>query len=281
MKRFLKQHFRHFLPGGIRRFLKRHLEARFHRPTTTVLKMEETESALRCTIDNSWSFLVPPARRADLAHLRDGGELGPIVEAAMGGGVLFDIGAHSGLISALFCAGHADNQAVSFEPSPVLVERLSNIRELNQFGERMRIERIGIGETSTTTEMLLDPTSGFIQTQRFDHTMWGAPEVVQIPMERIADAASRLDLIPQYIKLDIESYELEAIKGSLEFLSRHKPTIFLELHLDYLEQRHLSAKLVIEMLEECGYVFSTSSGSRLNARTLYDSSLSNIHVVAR
>ena len=45
------------------------------------------------------------------------------------------------------------------------------------------------------------------------------------------------------------------IKGSIEFLARHKPTIFLELHLNYLEERNLSAKLLIGTLIKCGYGF--------------------------
>ena len=85
----------------------------------------------------------------------------------------------------------------------------------------MRIEQIGIGETTGTTEMLLDPVSGFVQAKRFDHTMWESPQTVQIRTERIADAAVRLHIVPQYIKLDIEAYEFEAIKGSLEFLACH------------------------------------------------------------
>lgn len=145
----------------------------------------------------------------------------------------------------------------------------------------MQIEPIGIGEATKTAEMLLDPSGGYIQTQRFDHTMWASPKAVQIRLERISDAASRLNIIPQFIKLDIESYEYEAIKASIDFLSRHRPTIFLELHLDYLDQRHLSPRVVVEMLGQCGYGFYTSAGSKLKARELYDSPLQNVHVIAR
>ncbi len=285
MRRFLKQRFRRFLPRAVRRTLRQRFEAKFNSTVQTELRVEEIDSALCCTVDRLWSFLVPAAWKDDLNYLtttsEGRGEIYNIAAAARQGGVLFDIGAHSGLISALFCAAHPRNRVFSFEPSPVLAERLRDISQLNRFGERMRIERIGIGETTATTEMLLDPVSGFVQAKRFDHTMWESPQTVQIRTERIADAAVRLDIIPQYIKLDIEAYEFEAIKGSLEFLARHKPTIFLELHLDYLEQRGLSAKAVVEMLEECGYELFTCSGSKLKAKTLYDSPLPNVNVVAR
>lgn len=285
MKRFLKQHFNRFLPDGARRLLKRRLAANFTSPVNAKLILEETESSLRCKIDNSWSFLAPLACKTDLVHFTtttDGrGEFYSIACAARSSGIFFDIGAHSGLISALFCAANPQNRVFSFEPSPILAERVSEIRQLNQFGERMRIEQIGIGEVTKTMEMLLDPAGGYIQAQRFEHTMWASPETVHVRIERIPDVASRLNVIPQFIKLDIESYEYEAIKGSVEFLSRYKPTIFLELHLNYLDQRRLSARVVVETLGQCGYLFYNHAGSRLKARELYDSPLPNIHVVAR
>ena len=285
MKRFLKKHFNRFLPDALRDLIKQRLQSKLAKPVSASLIVEETYSSLRCTIDNSWSFLTPIACKAELENFvntsRGRAEFNSIARAARSGGVLFDVGAHSGLISALFCAADSRNRVFSFEPSPVLTQRLSAIHELNQFGDRMSIEQVAIGESREVLEMAFDRASGYIQSQRFDHTMWAAPEALQVSIESIPDAASRLNVIPQFIKLDIESYEFEAIKGALAFLSRYRPTIFLELHLSYLDQRNLSPKLVIEMLRQCGYEFYASGGSRLKAAEVYDSPLSNIHVVAR
>jgi FkbM family methyltransferase len=285
MRRFLKKHLNRYLPDSVRQSFKRRFAAKFGGAINANLVFEETASALRCTIDDVWSFYAPLACKDDLVHftttLPGRAEFYSIAQAAKSGGTLFDIGAHSGLISALFCAANSQNRAFSFEPSPILCERLSAIRALNQFGDRMKIEQIGIGETSGVTEMLLDPGSGYVQTQRFDQTMWSTPEVVQMRIESIPDAASRLNVIPQFIKLDIESYEYEAIKGSLEFLARHKPVLFLELHLNYLDQRNISASTVVQMVEECGYRFYAASGLQLKASELYDSPLPNVHVIAR
>jgi FkbM family methyltransferase len=285
MNRFLKQHFRRFLPEGLRGRLKRRLQQRFADPVDRIVVVEETDGALRCTVDNRWSFLAPPACRQELLHYtttsEGRGELYGIANLASRGGLLFDVGAHSGFISALFCAAHPQNQVVSFEPSPVLSERLSTIRALNSLEERMRIEKVAIGDRSGTMSMLLDPAGGFIQVQRFEHSMLATPQSVDVRMETLADAATRLVAVPQFVKLDIESYEFEAIHGSIEFLSRYKPAIFLELHLNYLEERHLSPRAVVETLERCGYQFYTWDGSRLSPKEIHDCPLSTIHLVAR
>jgi FkbM family methyltransferase len=285
MRRFLKQHFNRFLPDVVRRSLKRRLEAKFQTPVNANVVLEQKDGVLQCKIDNWCSFFAPLACKDQLAHFTaalDGrAEFHTIACAAKGGGVLFDIGAHSGVISALFCAANPQNRAFSFEPSPILSRRLWEMRELNRFGERMSIEQVGIGDAKKTIEMLVDPAGGFVQSQRFEQTMWASPERIEVQLERIADAAARLNVVPQFVKLDVEGYEYEAIRGAMEFLARHKPTMFLELHLNYLEERNLSARAVVEMLESCGYRFYSYGGAHLNRQELYDSPLAGIHVVAR
>lgn len=285
MKRFLKKHFGRFLPDALRASIKQRLNAQFVEPVSSRFVVEETSSALKCAVPGGWSFLAPLISRNELANLTNTAEgraeFHSLSKAAEKGGVLFDIGAHTGLISAMFCAARPDNKAIAFEPSPVLAERLAAVRELNQFGNRFGIEPIGIGEATRTVEMILDPAGGFIQPQHFEHTMWAAPEAIQVRMETIQDAASRLSLVPQFIKIDIEGYEFEAIQGSAEFLARHKPVIFLELHLNYLEQRSLSAKHLIDLLVEQGYAIATSAGTPLNPRGVYDSPLPIVHVIAQ
>jgi FkbM family methyltransferase len=285
MRRFLKQHFNRFLPEAVRGVLKRHYDSKFQVAVDANLVVEQTNGVVRCKIDNAFSFFAPLACSEQLERFTktvDGrAEFYAIACAAKQGGVLFDIGAHSGVISALFCAAHPQNRAFSFEPSPILARRLVEIRDLNKVGERMSIEQVGIGDAKKTIEMLVDPAGGFVQTQRFEQTMWAAPERVEVRLERIADAVARLDVVPQFIKLDVEGYEYEVIRGSVEFLTRHKPTIFLELHLNYLEERNLSARAMVKMLESCGYCFYSYIGARLNKRDLYDSPLAAIHVVAR
>ncbi|MEY2427187.1 MAG: hypothetical protein QOJ40_72, partial [Verrucomicrobiota bacterium] len=108
MRRFLKQRMKRFVPSAIRRTLKQRFEQQFNGAARTDLVVEKFDGALRCTVDHSWSFLVPAAWENDLCYLTDTsegrGEIYNIAEAARRGGILFDVGAHSGLISALFCA---------------------------------------------------------------------------------------------------------------------------------------------------------------------------------
>ena len=284
MKRFLKTHLNRFLPSAMRNSIKHRMAAKFVTPVTSKIEVEQTSSALKCIIENDVSFLAPVNCVNDLAYFtttsEGRAEFDSIARAARVGGFLFDIGAHSGLVSALFCAANPKSRVASFEPSPLLAERLAAIRDLNRFGNRMRIEQCGIGEQSTVVEMAIDPVGGFVQTQRFDHSMWGAPQPIKVRIESIGDAAARLNVIPQFLKIDIEGYEYEAIKGSQEFITRHRPTIFLEIHLNYLEERALSAKSLVTMLLDAGYGFYASGGATLKPSDVYDSPLPIVRVIA-
>ncbi len=286
MKRSTIRSLGRLLPGRVRERAKRHFLRQSIDQVKTRFTLEESPSAIVCRVDDALSFSAPIACKNDLVHYTTSfegrAEFAALSDAATSqGGVLFDVGAHCGLISALWCAAKPRNRVFSFEPSPALVRRLAEIRELNHFDDRMNINQIGIGESNGTAGMLMDPASGFVQSRHFDHTMWSVPESIEVAIESIEAASVRLKVIPDFIKLDIEGYEYEAIKGSALFLSRHRPAIFLELHLNYLEQRKLSPKTVVERLQQCGYSFFTYGGTELKEADVYGAPLAIFHVVAK
>jgi FkbM family methyltransferase len=286
MKRSTIRSLGRLLPESVRQRAKRHFMGQSIDAVGNRIDLEESPSAVVCRIDDGISFSAPIACRNDLEHyatsLEGRAEFASLAQAAAGsGGVLFDIGAHCGLISALWCAAKPGNRVFSFEPSPVLAQRVAEIRDLNQFGDRMNVNQVGIGESNGTAGMLMDPVGGFVQSRHFDHTMWSTPESIEIAIESIEAASARLQVVPNFIKIDIEGYEYEAIKGSAAFLSRHRPAIFLELHLNYLEERNLSPKNVVELLEQSGYSFFTYGGAQLKGAEIYGTPLGISHVVAR
>lgn len=273
------------VPGPVRQMIKRRCEAQFIDPVATRMTLSGAEGRPHCAIDGVGAFDLPEACRNDLAYFTtDAGgrsEFHGLARRAHQGGTFFDIGASSGVIAALFCAANAKNRVWAFEPSPMLCQRMEEVRQLNGFGGRLQIEQVAVGEKPGEMEMLIDPWGGFVQTQRFDNSMWTEPERILVRIESIADASTRLGIVPDCIKLDIEGFEYEAIKGAQEFLARHKPAIFVELHLSYLRQRQISPGAVVEMLEKCGYRFSTYGGRPLTVNAIARTPLANLHFLAQ
>lgn len=280
----LREFTKKLLPGAVRQMIKRRCEAQFIDPVATKLMLANAQGLPQCTVEGIGAFVTPEPCRNDLTYFttKPGGrsEFHGLARRAHQGGVFFDIGASSGIISALFCSANVQNRVYAFEPSPMLCQRMEEVRQLNDFGDRMQIEQVAVGEKPGEMEMLIDPWGGFVQTQRFENSMWTEPERIQVRIESIADASARLRVVPDYIKLDIEGFEYEAVKGSREFLARHHPAIFVELHLGYLRQRNLAPASVVEMLQTCGYQFSTYGGRPLTAGAIAHTPLANVHFLA-
>src|ERR1700731_5433155 len=100
MKRFLKTHLNRFLPSVVRNSIKHRMAAKFVTPVTSKIEVEQTSSALKCTIGNDVSFLAPVNCVNDLGYFtttsEGRAEFDSIARAARVGGFLFAIGAHSG-----------------------------------------------------------------------------------------------------------------------------------------------------------------------------------------
>ena len=284
MQRLLKRWLAPVLPHWLRQRIKAHAAAGLNDGPVKEITLEETETFIRCTIDHSWSFLAPKECQYDLElhqSTQEGrAELSGIATVALQGGVMFDIGAHMGIMSAIFCAAKPTNKVYSFEPSPITQKRLEVIRDLNQIQDRMFIQPTAIGQDRAKLEMTIDPLGGYVQIQKFEHAGWGETKQIQVDVESIPQAAERLGVIPDFIKIDIESYEYEALLGAKTFLIEHQPVLLFELHSNYLEQRGLKPGQVIDLLLECGYDFTTYTGQPLTARFVADSPLSNLRFLA-
>jgi FkbM family methyltransferase len=285
MQRLFKRLLHNLVPRWVAHRIRDGMEKRLNAGPVLPISAQRIANSLRCQVGEHYAFFAPIDCEPDLDfHIRtqEGrAELSGIAAAAMRGGTLFDIGAYVGLISATFCAARPGNKVFSFEPSPLSQKRLENLRDLNEFGSRMQIERVAIGRTHAKVDMLVDPTGGYVQVQRFAHSMWDAPEKIEVTIESLPEASARLGVIPDFIKLDIESYEYEAIDGARSFLAQHKPELFIELHLNYLEERQLAPRTFVNTLTECGYKFFTYGGAPLKPSALYDSPLQGIRFVAR
>lgn len=202
-------------------------------------------------------------------------ELYGFIEAARPARTLFDVGAHKGLFSLVFCACGEEKSAVAFEPSPVLNAGLKELADLNGFGPRVTLRETAIGERSETVKAGIN-ADGFFSLR--DES---APDASSMQMSSIDDECGRLGIRPDVLKIDIEGYEYEALKGARTLLSESKPVVCLELHLDLLERRGVAPRAVCDELLSRGYEFFSCDGRGLAPRDVYDSVNAVLRFIAR
>lgn len=180
--------------------------------------------------------------------------------------VLFDVGAYTGLFSLFFCALGDEKRAVAFEPSPIMAPALESLREMNSLETRMSIEKMAIGQSSGRASLFLENT-GFVQILASGSTV----ESVSVPITTLDESCERLGVTPDLLKIDVEGFELEALLGAEKLLSRNRPTILLELHLNYLESRGINPRSVTDYLQEHSYKLYSCHALPTSAKSIYDS----------
>lgn len=233
------------------------------------------------SIDNSIRIRIEEEDREDFSYhfITNGAsieEMFGFIQAAKSARTLFDVGAHKGLFSLVFCACNENNRAVAYEPSPTLSAKASHLSRINGFETRLNLQTSAIGDASRTVAASVDST-GFISFGNADESF----DKFQVQITSIDDECRRLGLSPDILKIDIEGYEYEALSGASELLKSGKPVICLELHLDILEQRGIDPKLICNQLTKNGYRFFSCLGQPLSPYEVYGSAYAVLRFIAR
>lgn len=134
------------------------------------------------------------------------------------GHVVADVGANNGFTGVLFArAVGATGRVVGFEPSPANLEAARENIRLNGIGN-FELVAAAVGAVPATVSF--DPGFGNGAV-----AAGGPIEVPQVTLDAHF-GTSRVDLI----KLDIEGYEFEALRGARHLLGRH-PALAIEIHV--------------------------------------------------
>jgi FkbM family methyltransferase len=271
MKRWLRRVGARLAPESLKSRVRGRLYG--YKPSRTKLtfSVSNDETGLFILIDKRIKLYVSKDDLDDFTfHFVSNGasieEMSGFIKAADTARTLFDVGAHKGIFSLVFCGCNQANKAIAYEPSPSLVRGAKELARKNGFESRISLEPCAIGDKREVVTASLD-SSEFI---RFCPEEARAQEI-KVQMTTLDDECSRLGIYPDIVKIDIEGYEYEALLGARDMLTRKKPVICLELHLDLLEKRGINPKIICNDLQGYGYQFFSYEGRRMGAKDVYDS----------
>jgi FkbM family methyltransferase len=163
----------------------------------------------------------------------------------LSGQVVYDVGAFHGLLT-IFFARRA-RKVVAFEPNSRNRRRLAENVRLNGF-QNVTVRPYGLSSKTETAQMSFDALAP--GTASLDQGLaWGG-EHETIELRRLDDEQG-LEA-PDLIKVDVEGFELEVLKGASKTLERH-PALFLEMHGADLEDKRRRVRAIVEFLVAAGY----------------------------
>jgi FkbM family methyltransferase len=172
------------------------------------------------------------------------------------GDTFWDIGANIGLYS-LLASGIVgpDGRVFSFEPSPDAFSLLSaNIRGL----QSLRAIQCGVGNADTDAAFAAQGASGgasFVE----EVTKLNQSFLPETPIRKVEVNIRKLDTLlkelepPHLVKIDVEGFEFEVLKGACDLLSTARPSLIIEIHPLQLKLSGGSEALLYQVLSEHSY----------------------------
>jgi FkbM family methyltransferase len=167
--------------------------------------------------------------------------------------IMLDIGANVGYFTVIAASLAKNGKVYAFEPVTELFEKLkTNIHENNLFnamainaaaGESQRESLIYISDESNKGMSSLKPPENF--------SGYSQP----VTIVRIDDWIKQTDIDRvDFIKIDVEGYELFALQGMTEMLMNFTPVLIVEINANTLAYFCLSPNDVMEFLKNLGYM---------------------------
>lgn len=186
--------------------------------------------------------------------------------------VIIDIGGNHGQSIYSFKAVLPGAQITSFEPNPYLASRL---KENFASDPKMEVHSVALGPERGSFPLFVPSYRGYTfdglaSLKRAEAENWLSPDSIigydrrHIDIKEYNVEVTRLDdydLCPDIIKIDVQGFEYEVLRGGTETLRKHKPVLLIEG----------ANSLILEFLSDLGYSPAIyRNGSMIGGR--YDSS---------
>ena len=196
------------------------------------------------------------------------------------GMVLFDAGAHFGVFSlAGLHYGGGMAQAVALDPSPVACRLLRLHAKLNDVQDRLRVVQAAVAAVDGT-QHLVDAGVAAVHYQLLPESRHRADEMTPAKAVTLDEVARTSGLRPTHIKIDVESAELAALKGSRQVLSQASPPVlFLELHNEMIRTRDGNPRDAVDYLRAQRYRLFGMDGHALTEQAVLERSLIRVYAL--
>lgn len=168
--------------------------------------------------------------------------------------VLLECGAHHGFTTILLAKWlNSSSQLISFEPSPKNFSVLKENCQINQLNNVV-LEQKAVGSQVGIVQMFRKSNSAVVPQNnlsfgRLKNALYGVQEVEVIDLDGYVQSRG---LKPTFLKIDVEGYEAEVLKGAKEIL-KTTPKIALEIHTEVLGRHNTSVKELLELIDISRY----------------------------
>jgi FkbM family methyltransferase len=204
-------------------------------------------------VKQRWGWIAHVYKACAQQHHR---ELRPLLAPLIpADGVVLDIGAHAGQFAKLFARLAPRGRVYAFEPSPYALSILRLAARTNGL-DNIIIQPLGLSDTLGTARLTTpikrrgDIGFGLAHFGEADRPGRHIEHEVRITtLDLACGGLERID----FIKIDIEGWELRALRGGARTLARFRPPIFAEANHGHLARAGATPAQLWAFLQGLGY----------------------------
>jgi len=169
-------------------------------------------------------------------------------------GSVLDIGANVGAFTIQLLNNNSDVKVHAFEPNPFVFEHLSQNMSLNKIKDsRYSLINKGLAEQKATLNFYWNSNNSGGGSIRKDKKNTLQTEIEVLTIDDYVLENNIHDVI--FIKIDVEGYEPQVIKGAKETITKQQPILFIEVSPKWWNKNGYSTKDVLSIFKTLQYSF--------------------------
>jgi FkbM family methyltransferase len=174
------------------------------------------------------------------------------------GAVVFDIGAHIGLFSAIAAKIAGESGSIfAFEPAPNTVPVLNQTIRINNLGNVIEPVNQAMGKEVGKITFFVSDTeadnSNSLVSYKEDRKLNGVEVMVNtIDNFTVGKKLSKID----FIKIDVEGAEFDTLRGGIEVFKKFKPPFILAIHPEPIAKKGDKLEDIYDLLQQLNYHIS-------------------------
>lgn len=197
--------------------------------------------------------------------------------------IVFDIGANIGATTLVFSKIiQQSGKVFSFEPHPGSFEKLKYHVEKNELSN-VEIYQVGIGAEKSTQEIFTvnERNSGMnriLLNNKNDYLNGLKIDLITIDEFVMSNEIKEIGAI----KIDVEGFEFEVLKGAKNTLKQFSPKLFIEIDSNNLKMNNCTPRIIFEFLENLDFeLFYAKSFSKIQLENIKDEQFDIIAVKSK
>lgn len=203
---------------------------------------------------NGENIRIHPSLRGKVQPFNEYEVFAFLKEGIKPGHVIFDVGTFIGIYAVFEARWSAPSgRVVAFEPTAKNWPWIEAHLRMNGVQDRVELIKAAAGDTSGVTRFHQHVTDSD-QNSVFPLLVPAASRVTEVPMVTLDEIADRLNLVPDWIRMDVQGFEVSVLRGARTILARKgRPVrIVAEVHPGIWSLNGLDAGQVTDALHDMG-----------------------------